>query len=389
MNKKRNILPMVGACLLFVGLILAIPSYLLGSATGLRITPGGVALTGNRYLQRTNGDIGWIETEEEFSGVTDIYIDVNYADVRIETGQSSKVFLEYGTNAEIDMEVKQGTLRITQTTGFSISIINIEPLGDQADQAPSVVIWLPENTRLATVTIKNNSGKCDVSGFLANKLEIKNSYGPIAATNLQTDTLTLQGSSSSVKLAEITTETAKISNSYGDISLQNSTAKTLEISGSSSNIDLQNSQCETATLKTSFGDLAVDEFEANAFSFKGNSSKVVLQNSVLQQAKIDVDFGGITATNLETHQLSIEASSSEINLQGAFYGTTKVKCSFADVTVKSSLPQNSYGWKLNTSFGSITLDGNSIEGSAAQNPGGENSFDISTKSGSIQINWEK
>ena len=161
----------------------------------------------------------------------------------------------------------------------------------------------------------------------------------------------------------------KIELDAGNVSLDSSTLNILEIENEVGNVNLNNITLEYLAIELNAGNISLN---------KVNSHKSILE----------LEVGNINTTDFTTDNLLAKLSLGDLNLKGTFGFNTKIEANLGDVTVDTTLPKNSYGYLLNTSFGNITIDGKKQSKKVHDNLNtNENYLEVENSFGDIKVNF--
>lgn len=399
MKNKRNKLPLIGAICIVLGLLIAVPAFIMGAATGFARTPNGFQLTGARYRQRVGLSDGQLVTKNENSlpDFNHVYIDVSYADIQFEEASQAGLQLTYIDTQEISWKVENDTLRITQpyreNGNFQINFFNLDPIWNlgtsPTPQSPSVTMYLPKGITLGNVEIKGDTGACSIGNFTASTLLVTNSYGSLQLQNIKTDTLTLKCDTNDIRMDATTAKEAHITNSYGNVVIQNSQLEKATLNTETADIRIIAFEGNTLQLTNTYGKITVENATADSLAISGQTSGVSMLNCTFQNADIRTSYGAVDAQNLTTHGLTIKGDTTSVKIQGAFYGTTDISTSYGGVRVETTVARAQYNWQMEVSYGSIYLDGDDTGEKSTFENGAENNLKISAQTGDVHVEWQK
>jgi DUF4097 and DUF4098 domain-containing protein YvlB len=190
-------------CLAVVGAGLMIGGYFLGADTDIYIDESGFNI-GNDDDYKT---ISQRDTEEISA------IEIDTASTNIEIIPSD----EYGfdiTGRSLEYSFENGTLEVTQkNTFFKWHLFGINAEND------SIRIYLPGNAHLENVSINNSSGKLNISGFNADKVDVDLTSGRTIIHSVKAGTLAANSSSGDIKITDTSADKFDINLTSGDLSM--------------------------------------------------------------------------------------------------------------------------------------------------------------------------
>lgn len=326
MKKGTLVAITISLSLIVGGGLIAVAAYFIGGGNI------GFYHRSERFAQQTTVFSGEMHSERrEFSGVTAIDIDADYADIALYTGAAgSSVVVEYHyyERQQISCEMSGGTLVYKsrqRDAGFNLT-------RSGSLQYPSVSVTYPAGEELEQVTLHTNLGDIKMSD-LAVKTRLK------ASSNL------------------------------GDVDMKNTAAETIEILGN-------------------MGDFYCDGLTAASFTSDSRSGSTDVNNSRLGEASFTASLGDITGTGLSTSGLKVSSSSGDIELAGELHGKTTVKSSLGGVALTLGLPREDCFLDLHANLGDIEVNGREGGSQVYENDeSAPNSIVVKSNMGDIDVDF--
>lgn len=320
------------------GIILAVLGISLGAnLQGLYWDKTGVHMIENKEIRITETDL---------QNVGSIDVDAGYSDVVFAEADKFGIDI-HGYDGKWDWDLKDGVLSVKRQDMSRISLFNF-PGGTERN---NIKIYLPKEAKLETVAIKAESGNVAIGGFTANNVQIDQAYGDIDLQSIVSDAMSIALSS-----GKCTGE---------DLNVQN------------------------ITYQNSYGGGYFAAVNAGSFTADSESGDFELTNCIAEDVNIANSYGKITAEGLQSSQTKISADSGNIALSGNFSGETAIKADYGDIKFTTSNKKTDYVYSILTSYGTVTLDGESLGMNTSIKSDGVsgNRLEIAASSGDIEINF--
>lgn len=291
---------------------------------------------------------------EEFSEAT---IRLGYADLSILP--SDGYYLEYrldGTCAKPEFEASNGKFHFQEGAAqryfhFSFGIIE-----NTANSGPFyVTLYVPKDQYLKLLDIAMESGDVEAEQANANRAELSIEYGDLHLGDFSGDDLTISSESGNIELGAITCENLNVTASYGDF-----TGDTVSVSN-------------RAKFFFESGNLDISQLEADTLSFNDQ-------------------YGNCDADSISIKKGEFSMESGNLSLENAALGNTSISSQYGDVTLSLSDKVSSYNYDLETEYGTIDVDGESMKEDEdgrvlyrSQDGKKKNSIGVSCESGNVRI----
>lgn len=159
---------------------------------------------------------------------------------------------------------------------------------------------------------------------------------------------------------------AAVYTSMGDIDLSGFNAESLDVSASMGSVSLTNAVVGDGILDLAMGDLNVSTVNAESLEF-------ILSMGKLEAYDIST-----------TKELIMENAMGDMEVQGSLGGKTEASASMGEVTITSDL--SDYGYDLNTSMGTVRVNGDK-RGDEASQSGGTNFITVDNSMGDIDVDF--
>ncbi len=292
----------------------------------------------------------------EVPSITAVEIHTRIADVEFLQADSFAVEINYlYWDREPDYEMKDGKLYFDDSDSFPNSYsINF-------NLHNTVKVYLPKDSALEYVSIDDASGDVDITGFVSEELDVTVSYGELAMKEAAASVADITLSSGSSKISDFNVGMLDYTNSYGDARFTNINTANFSLPGgaeyeecninmSSGSVDIDGMYSSMVDIRNSYGDVSCDNFRADTAEFNLSSGDLLMKQSNIQ---------------------SIEAENS-----------------YGDVTLKLPGPASDYALDLDTSYGKLTVDGDSYEEHVQLNENGSKSIKANLSSGDVIVEFE-
>ncbi|WP_274308112.1 DUF4097 family beta strand repeat-containing protein [Solibacillus daqui] len=139
------------------------------------------------------------------------------------------------------------------------------------------------------------------------------------------------------------------------------------------------------TLKSSFGDVNLQQLNYEQLNLDVRHGDISFNNIKAGHTEIINAFGDITLQQFTSASLIVESEHGDIEVDGKLNGNTKVTSSFGDVDLKLVNNKENFGYKLNTSFGDISVNGEEYNGKIAELYEGDNQLEVLLSHGDLKL----
>lgn len=150
----------------------------------------------------------------------------------------------------------------------------------------------------------------------------------------------------------------------------------------------QDAELRDVEIETALGSADIRGFQAKDLTIVADLGDVELCDIKAEQADLTLNLGSLTTTGFTTEKsLVVDADLGDVDLDGAFYGTVDIDADLGGVFVNTALSRNECSYELETSLGSIYLDGKDMD-DYAEKGGGSDSIKIHADLGDIRLNFQ-
>lgn len=379
--KTKKIL-LISACAMALGLLLAAAGYFNGASLAVNVGGrGGVHIT-----DRTPHTLA----QESLSAFDSIDLNIEQGDVEfVPSDHYGVVITYYDSNQQYTSTVTNSTLNITETSGrFPFSLINFGIFTQ--DLEDTVKIYIPESTQFRNLKIQNQYGDFKAAGFTSHSTNIQLSFGQLDLSDFScgSTSITLQNGEGNLK--NISADSLTYQNDYGDSTFENITVTT----DSKSKIEAQNGtviikkfNSGDLEINDDYGDVNLDAVTLSKLKSTMGNGSFTINNSTVADSEVKNSYGDINAAGLMSNGASIECQNGTISLSGTLKGNTTVHSDFGDATVRTSLPQEQYSYRISSELGDVTINGEKAARNTSQQVKTGDSITISSSAGSASLNF--
>lgn len=140
-------------------------------------------------------------------------------------------------------------------------------------------------------------------------------------------------------------------------------------------------------LEVSAGTVTIDSIVAKNAEIKMNAGKVSGSNvTISDSGKVKVNAGTLELEDVNFHDTKIQQNAGAATLSGSFTGETKAECNAGSMTIKANGTEKEYNFQIESSAGSITLNGERYSNTKSEiDNNANNEFDVECNAGSITI----
>lgn len=326
-----------------------------GTVNGIQLNKSGLHVYAPALVKESSKG-RYLEKEEELEPFDSIEINMDYADIWLETSDNGKYGIFYHVAADVDLkyEVKDGRLTAVKKdpmnyVGMDFAWIGIGRNIADVDEE-YITIRMPEDAQLSAADLKSESGNIVCKGISADQMKAVTSYGDARISSARIQELDADLESGVIMIEQAAGRKYNIKSSYGDVLLDD--------------VNLS----EDMEVKVESGDLR-------------------LQDVTLRDLNLKSSYGGIDAehTAFRTMQLSMESGDSCFT--DVLFDKCSIKAEYGDVSLELTDDVKDYGYKLNAEFGSITVGGEEMGDTfSTLDWEQERTIEIGCESGNIVIN---
>lgn len=299
----------------------------------------------------------FIIQKTEVEPITEINIHTGIAEVEIVESDQFYVEIDYlYWEEEPDYSLKDGKLFFDDSDSFPNSYSINFNLDNQ------IKIYIPKDSRFASIRIEDASGDVDISGFISDELEVSVSYGDFTmkeATALDTE-ITLSSGSSSI--TDFQANKLDFTNSYGNADF--------------TNINQATTQADA--------DITYDRF-----LIAMSSGDVDIRGLNSNEVKITNSYGDIILSELTAQELELKLSSGSCKLTEGDVTDTYISNSYGNVTVNMIGAEKDYSLDLDTSYGKIKVGENAYDEHYQVDTGIGRKLQAELSSGDVTVGFTK
>ena len=309
---------------------------------GLAGNPGIIYYSNGFKISAGDPDYEDISAEQ-FNSLSEIFIDVGYADVKFVQGEKFAVEISNRyENNPITYTFNNGRLEILGEDGvFSINIgfwrwrvIN------------TVTVYIPANSHIDKVSVRVAAGEVNAGGFSTDELFVRCNFGNMTLSNITADTATLNVDAGKAEITDFKTKVFNHSNNMGDSRI--------------------------SRLETGVSDIDM------------NMGKLTVRNSQLGASVVRNDMGDINLSDVNVNGLDLRLSLGSATVQGELRGLILIKNDMGDINITSTLSEREYDYDMSVDMGESRLNGRKLSG--VVNNGAANKMKLSCSMGSIRVN---
>jgi DUF4097 and DUF4098 domain-containing protein YvlB len=342
MKTRTKVILIIGLCLLLLGGMMATAGYALGGANAFFEWNGkGLELVSYGTGDNSSG----VETEDFNLGkIKNISVDVDRAEVQFMPSDQLGVKIGYSGEANrITYQVSEDTLTISGS-GHTGAVFSFG-----AFRSAQVIVYLPEDLLLETVSVYNGSGDVQINGLSAEKLDVVCDLGD-------------------VDLEQVSATFLSVSNDAGDTSLTTTSVQLLSVEMSLGDLELEKITSEQVNcIDVDSGDITMTECDLG---------------DILE---MNCDLGSIQGENITTSSFYAECDTGDIDLSGSITGKTDLNCDLGSVSLDVNGRKNDYSYQLETELGTVQVDNE--KGNAYQTGDTSNSIRVMVDTGDIELNF--
>ncbi|MBC8570042.1 DUF4097 domain-containing protein [Zongyangia hominis] len=343
MKKTSKWMLIVGGALVFMGLIVAGFSIMVGARTSITLGKGGLRVSEMQVKDTGKGEV--FKDSQTLDAFHNIDVKVGISNITLIP--SDHFGYEYQINradSKLTVSTELGvlTIRTENRAGFNMNLF-----GMVNRQENYLKIYYPKDTKFRTVKISNDLGELHVNDLEADEVEFDLDLGAGSYQNIQANIIKIEHSSGEIKAENLTADVVDIDSDLGSTSLKG--------------------------------------VKAGQLTFEGDLGRLDLQDSVITSSDISSSLGEVSIANLESDGIKIEADSGAVHLSGTLRGHTEIHADLGNVDVATTLKKNDYNYNIHSDLGSIYFNKKQQDG-LTFDTGAANDLIIRVDSGSIHVN---
>lgn len=340
--REMKKLSRISLILIGIGLILAITGFFMGGKLGIVRDNSKFKVFDSKETVIKN---------EELSSFKSIDIASNFNNIDIIKSDRYAIEIQYeGDNSEVNYTIKDEKLVIEESK-LKYKGINIDfRIGDS--QIPRYIkVYVPSGVDLDSIDVKSDNTNITMNDISASDILLHCKYGNINAENINTDTVNVEMNNGNINIKKLNSN-------------------------------------NNAVLKNLYGNIEISDSKFNKLSNDVNNGSLNIGNTSIDNVIINNKYGNIKSHSLITNGLQIKSDNSKIDLDGEFKGNTNIKSDYGDVKIKTSIPQELYNYSVSCEYGNIKIGKEKFENNIKINNNKENSIDIVSNNGNINIDFK-
>ncbi|MGB8452207.1 MAG: DUF4097 family beta strand repeat-containing protein [Anaerocolumna sp.] len=225
----------------------------------------------------------------------------------------------------------------------------------------TVKIYLPKDAYLERIKIAAASGDVALSNFLADKLNVSVAYGDFDMKKSSAAEANISMASGNSDIRDFNVEKLDFSNSYGDA----------EFTNINTGATVTGSKYSNCGIKVSMA-----------------SGNCVFDSLTGKTLDISNSYGSIKCKGLFIKEFDSDLSSGNLTVSGSAVDDLDISNSYGDVTLELKGDSKEYMLDLNTSYGSIDIDGKHYDSHLTRENNGHKNISADLSSGDIGLKFE-
>ncbi len=301
-----------------------------------------------RVIQYHSEDLGTSEqiTIDAFSKI-DIATEMGAVEI-MEGDHFSIQYINYPKDSLPTYEVKDGTLSLQ----YAISLKGTVMFGEGVSASPKITVTVPQGTALSSVNVSADED--------------------ITVTNLTVDNLILYSDYSN------------------EVDLQDVNADNSEIHVGSGSLLLKSCVLGESSLWAEYGDMEIIDCQGSApWSIDAESGNMEIKNSQLETVTCKVGYGDATMENIMSQGLDLSMESGNAQISGDLRGNTKIYAEYGGLLLNLVGTEGEYGYEIEAEYGSITVNGQTIEGTMRSKNDTPDQIEIISESGDVELSFRQ
>ena len=223
-------------------------------------------------------------------------------------------------------------------------------------------IYLPKDSNLNNIRIEDASGDVNITGFVADELDVTVSYGDFTMKEAAAVDADITLSSGNSRINDFQVSEMEFTNSYGNADFTDINTTALRLP--------EDTVWEFFNVTMSSGDVDI---------------KGIFTNSI----DITNSYGDVTMDTLTSDDLELSLSSGDCELVGADAVTMDIRNSYGDVSLGLLGVSTDYSLDLDTSYGKIRVGDNHYDDHVNVDNQGTGKIKTELSSGDISIDFAK
>ncbi len=374
---QKKLLKICG-CLMALGLVLAAIGFFTGAQLNLSVGSGGTKPADSTLREIKKENIAAFEA---------IDMNIDRADIEFVPSDHYGVVINYHGDADqFTCTDENGTLTVSEKNTESVHF----GWGIFAESHNTVKVYLPKDTQLKRLNVKNQYGGFTASGFDSADTDIDLSFGGLKLSDASCGKADFTLSNGKSEIRNIKADTMAFRNDLGSSTFENvavSSSQKATLEASNGSITMKDFTAGSMEISDDLGSVTLEKLTAAELKSKLSNGSLKMNDCKIDHLDAENSLGSIDISHLDSKGANIKNHSGGTNLEGALMGKTTVHSDLGSITVKTSVPQKLYTFKASSNLGSITLNGSREGNSIAQTGNGENSLQLTNSNGSISLDF--
>jgi hypothetical protein len=374
---QKKLLKICG-CLMALGLVFAAIGFFTGAQLNLSAGSGGT-----KSADSTLREI----KKENLAAFEAIDMNIDKADIEFVPSDHYGLIINYRGDADqFTCTDENGTLTVSEKNAASVQFW----WGIFAESHNTVKVYLPKDTQLKRLNVKNQYGGFTASGFDSADTDIDLSLGSLKLSDASCGKadFTLSNGKSDIRNIEADTMAFRndlASSTFENVTVSSSQKATFEASNGS--ITMKNFTAGPMEINNDLGSVTLEKLTAAELKSKLDNGSLKMNDCKIGNLDVENSLGNIDISQLDSKGANIKNESGKTSLEGSLMGETTVNSDMGSITVKTSVSQKLYTFKVSSDLGSITLNGSREGNRITQTGNGENSLQLSSSNGGISLDF--
>lgn len=374
---QKKLLKICG-CLMAVGLFLAAIGFFTGAQLNLSV--------GSNGAKPADGTLREIK-KENIAAFEAIDMNIDKADIEfIPSDHYGAVINYHGDADQFTCTDENGTLTISEKNTELVQFW-WDILGGSHN---TVKVYLPKDTQLKRLNVKNQNGGFTASGFDSADTHIDLSLGSLKLSDASCGRSEFTLSNGRSDIRNIEADTMEFRNNLGSSTFENVTVSSSQeatFEASNGSITMKNFTAGPTEISNHLGSITLEKLTVAELKSKLDNGSLKINDCKIDNLDAENSLGSIDIRQLDSKGANIKNKSGGTNLEGKLMGKTTIHSDLGSITVKTSASQKLYTFKASTNLGSVTVNGSREGNSITQVGNSENSLDLTSNNGSISLDF--
>lgn len=257
MSKASKVIGIIAGIMILLGILVVIISVGLGARW-----------TGSLYNEKV------MDFSQEYSGVNNLNINIDYGKLTIVQGSSFKVDAHNVSERGFDCKVDNGTLVLNDKRGRFLGLfdVNINLGWDDDSIGPQVTVTVPKDFNADNIRLETGAGKIDASALSANSVDLTVGAGDMSIDGISAKKFSIDCGVGHAGIENADVRDANIKSGVGKIDFQGKIAGKSKVDCGVGDIEMNlegNYSDYYYKVKTGIGHVKIDN---NSYSSAGDTS---------------------------------------------------------------------------------------------------------------------